>query len=206
MASAANNFQKQLGTKLEKLFANEFKFYKSSLQLRRKSNNGTDIISLSGSNKWSPLIIVAFYFSRQFDDSKKILRIMGEDTSLTQIDQYSLNARLMTGTKYEGCGSWTVDIDNPQQDLAENIKIAIEALAFPFFERFSSLKVAQKASTSNDSWCLNPIGPCYHKLLLIDAALSELNHFKEWSKCLEPFYLEQAIADIDKYNKLIDKI
>jgi hypothetical protein len=65
--SEAEKFQKRLGQKLEDLFVGKFRFYKSKLQLRRKYEGGNDVIVLSGSNKWSPYISVAFYFGKHFD-------------------------------------------------------------------------------------------------------------------------------------------
>ena len=40
----------------------------------------------------------------------------------------------------------------------------------------------------------------------IDAALGDIEHFKEWSKCLDQFFLDQAAADIAKFEAIKNKI
>lgn len=48
------------------------------------------------------------------------------------IQQYSLNVRAMKGLKYDGDGSWEVNLQDPPASLASQLKTAIEAIAFPF--------------------------------------------------------------------------
>ncbi len=196
--SAAENYKKKLGQELAELFGGEFKFYKSKLELKRKRADGFDVIILSGSNKWSPLIDVSFYFGRNFDAARKVEKALGDHPMPYQIQQYSPNINSMIGLGFTGDGTWEVNIEEPPHDLAIKIKNAIENIAFPFFERFSSLKAAQEALAKDDSWCFSPKGPFYHMLFKVDAALGDLEHFKKWSECLEDFYIEQASEKISK--------
>jgi hypothetical protein len=196
--SAADNYKKQLGQEVADLFGGEFKFYKSKLELKRKRAEGFDVIVLSGSNKWSPYIDVSFYFGRNYDAARKVEKALGSYTMPYQIQQYSPNVGSMKGVGYRGDGTWEVNIDEPPKDLALTIKKAIEEIAFPFFERFSTLKAAQSALESDDSWCFSPKGPFYHMIFTVDAALNDIEHFKEWSQCLDEFYKNQAFEDIAK--------
>ena len=68
-----------------------------------------------------------------------------------QIHQYSLNVGSMNGLNYEDQGSWRVDLESPPKDLALIIKKAIEDIAFPFFEKFTTLEEARDALSSNHS-------------------------------------------------------
>jgi len=196
--SAANDYKKKLGQEIEELFGGEFKFYKSKLELKRKRSDGFDVIILSGSNKWSPHIAVSFYFGRNFDGARKVEKILGSHPMPYHIQQYSPNVSSMKGLEYKGEGRWKVNIENPTKGLAKIVKHAIESIAFPFFERFSRLEAAQDALVNDDSWCFSPKGAFYHMLFNIDAALNDLDHFKEWTKCLNDFYLQQANEDIAK--------
>lgn len=196
--SAADKFKKQLGEEIADLFGGEFKFYKSKLELKRKRAGGYDVIILSGSNKWSPYIDVSFYFGRNFDLARKIEKALGSYPMPTQIQQYSPNVKAMTGLEYSEDGTWEVNIEEPPSDLAKTIKEAIEKIAFPFFERFSTLKAAQSALENDDSWCFSPKGPFFHMIFMVDAALNDIEHFKKWSQCLDSFYLDQASEDLVK--------
>lgn len=196
--SAADAYKKQLGQEISDLFGGEFKFYKSKLELRRKRADGFDVIVLSGSNKWSPYIDVSFYFGRNFDAARKIEKALGSYPMPYQIQQYSPNVRAMKGLEYSGDGTWEVNIEEPPSDLAQTIKKAIEKIAFPFFDRFSTLKSAQIALGSDDSWCFSPKGPFFHMIFKVDAALNEIDHFKKWSECLDSLYQEQASEDLAK--------
>jgi hypothetical protein len=200
--SAANEYKKKLGLELEELFEGEFKFYKSKLELKRKRGEGFDVIILSGSNKWSPLIDVSFYFGRNYDAARKIEKAIGGYPMYYQIQQYSLNVGSMEGLNYKGEGSWEVNLELQDKNFAQTIKKAIEDIAFPFFDRFIDIEEAREALSNNDSWCFSPEGPFYHMIFKIDAALNDIEHFKSWSKCLEQLYLDQAAEDIAKFEAL----
>ena len=99
---------------------------------------------------------------------------------------------------YQGNGTWEVNIEEPPNDIADTIKNAIQEIAFPFFTRFSTLKAAQSALESDDSWCFSPKGPFFHMMFQVDAALNETEHFRSWSQCLDDFYRDQASEDLAK--------
>jgi hypothetical protein len=194
--SAADTYKKKLGQEIADLLGDEFTFYKSKLMLKRKRASGFDVIILAGSNKWSPLIDVSFYFGRNFDNARKVEKALNAHPMPYQIQQYSPNVNSMLGLDYSGDGNWEVNIEESSQDVAIKIKSAIEKIAFPFFERFTTLEAAQEALTKEDSWCFSPKGPFYHMLFNVDAALGDLEHFKKWSKCLDNFYIEQVLEKI----------
>ena len=196
--SAAENYKKKLGQEIAELFGGEFKFFKSKLELKRKRSGGFDVIILSGSNKWSPFIDVSFYFGRNFDAARKVEKALSDHPMPYQIQQYSPNVSSMLGLGYTGEGIWEVNIEEPPQNLAVKIKSAIESIAFPFFEKFTTLESAQEALAQDHSWCFSPKGPFYHMLFKVDAALGDLEHFKKWSECLDDFYVEQASEKILK--------
>lgn len=203
--TATNEYLKQLGQEIAGLLGGEFRFYKSKLELRRKRADGFDVIVLSGSNKWSPYVSVSFYFGRNFDAARKVEKAIGSEPMPYQIQQYSLSAGSMKSLGYLGNGSWEVNVEEPPDDLAISIKNAIEEIAYPFFERFSTLKAAQRALEVDDSWCFSPKGPFYHMIFKVDAALNEIEHFKKWSKCLDEFYQEQASEDLAKLEAISSK-
>jgi hypothetical protein len=196
--SAADNYKKLLGQEIADLFGGESKFYKSKLELKRKRAEGFDVVVLSGSNKWSPYIDISFYFGRNYDAARKVEKALGDHPMPYQIQQYSPNVGSMKGLEYIGDGTWEVNIEEPPKKFAHTIKNAIEDIAFPFFERFSTLKGAQGALENDDSWCFSPKGPFYHMIFKVDAALNEIDHFKKWSHCLEEFYQKQAFEDLAK--------
>jgi hypothetical protein len=196
--STADNYKKKLGQEIADLFGGEFKFFKSKLELKRKRADGFDVIVLSGSNKWSPLVDVSFYFGRNFDAARKVEKVLGDHPMPYQIQQYSPNANSMLGLGYSGNGTWEVNIEEPTQNLALVLKNAIESIAFPFFEKFTTLEASQEALAQDHSWCFSPKGPFYHMLFKVDAALGDLEHFKKWSQCLDEFYVEQVSEKISK--------
>ena len=202
--SDANKYLQQLGSELEVQLGDGFKFSRSRLELRRKANDGADVIILAGSTKYSPFISVAFYFGRNFDEAKRLEKLTGDHPMPYHIQQYSPNLRSMRGLSYAGPSTWEVDITNPPEKLAQQITVAIKAMAYPFFEKFSTLQAAQIALADGDSWCFNARGPFYHMLLKVDASLKDLEHFEQWSKCLQDFYRNQSTESLMKYKKAIE--
>ena len=103
----------------------------------------------------------------------------------------------MTGLPYDGPYSWSVDISKPIGSLVSEMKYAIESIANPFFERFDSIQSARDAIASDDSWCFG--GPIFWKqLLILDAAMNQLGHFKEWAKRLDEFATRQSNEVLDQ--------
>jgi len=199
LLSKSAAFQKHLGEQLATRL-DGFKFYRSKLELSRKTIDGTDVILLSGSSKWSPLISVSFYFGRRFDQVMALEKRHGEHPMPCHIQQYSLNLAHLKGINYVGPHTWEVDICKPSPLLATELTAAIQAIAFPFFERFSSLQAARDAIATNDPWCFGSRGPSWISLFKLDAAMGDLAHFRRWSNCLEPFYSAQAKTMLRKYD------
>jgi hypothetical protein len=198
--SEARRFQQQKGTELAAEFAGEFRFYRSRLELRRANGDGADVIILSGSTKWSPLISLSFYFGRSFDRIRQIEKQLGLSTSPYHIQQYSLNLQHMIGIGYAGRHTWDIDLRQPPSGLAREMKAAIQGMAFPFFERFHQLSAARDAVASNDPWCFGARGHSWRSLFLLDTALGDLAHFRTWSERLEPLYAAQATEALARFD------
>jgi hypothetical protein len=162
--SEANIFCCKLGLELQYLSGGIFKFYKSKLELRKKSDNGTDVIIISSSNKYSPHISISFYFGKIFNDVHLVEKMYGLQPMPYHIHQYSLNALSIPDLKYSGAYFWSVNITNPPTDLAEELMIAIQSIAYPFFDRFCDLRKARDAITSCNPWYFDAQGPAWHSL------------------------------------------
>lgn len=187
----ANAFQKQLGEELASVLRGEFKFFRSSLQLRRSTANGKDVIILAGSNAWSPFISVSFYFGRNFDQVRALEKRHSEYAMPYHVQQYSPNLRSMAGIEYSGPHTWNVDLREPPESLAHELGAAVRGMAEPFFARFADLRAARDAIASNDPWCFGGHA-MWRALLKLDAALGELAHFREWNTRLGEFEAKQA--------------
>jgi len=203
--SNADQYLKGLGEEIANLLGNGFKFYKSKLELRRKSENGQDIVILGGSTKWSPYISVSFHFGELFNSVKVLEKRLGEGAMPYHIHHYSPNAQNMKGLKYKGKNTWEVNIQNPPPTLSKEIASAIQEIAFPFFERFKNIEEARNALAQGDSWCIGAKGAFWRTLLKIDAAIGDIEHFKEWSNCLSGFNKEQAKMAIEHYEHVLCK-
>lgn len=190
--STANSFKQELGAELARALGPSFRFYKSRRELRRETDHGHESVVLAGSNKWSPLISVSFYFGVCFSAAAKIEKLLqSKPLAYYHIHQYSLNVRHMAGLGYEGPCTFEVDLTAPSPGLREDLARAVTGMAFPFFERFRDMRVARDALVAND-WCLGGRTSWRH-VLLLDAALHDLAHFRDWTKqTLTEFELQQA--------------
>jgi hypothetical protein len=200
--SETNKFCCQLGLELQDLFGGTFKFYKSKLELRRKFQGGYDVIIINSVSKWSPYISIAFYFGRNFDAVRLVEKKYGLQPSFYHIVQYSMNALKIPGLDYSRSVFWRVDITNPPSNLAEELMIAIKSIAYPFFDRFCDLKQVRDAMIEYNPWCFDARGGSWSSLLKIDMALNDVEHFRAWSSCLEPFFLEQANKTLEEWSSL----
>jgi len=198
--SDANKFQRLLGVQLAAQLDCGFKFYKTTLELRRKTKNGHDIIILGGSNKWSPTISVSFHFGKRFNLVRDIEKKLNEEPMFYHIHHYSPNSRNMKGLNYSGPGTWNVDIRDSNDGLAADIIRGIEGIAFPFFERFTEMNEARDALACQDSWCIGAKGAFWPTLFKVDTALGDISHFREWCKSLTPFHRKQALEKLEKYE------
>ena len=193
--SAAAKYRSELGATVAEKLGAEFKFYKSRRELRREIPEGHDSIVISGSSKSSPYISIDFFFGVNFARAKAIeTKFFKGEPAYYHIHQYSPNRNHMAGLDYKGPFTWQTNLEDPK-DIVQELKAAIEGMAFPFFKRFSNLKVARDAKVGNHPWCLG--GDIFwHHILAMGMALDDMAHFNEWKKTLKPFYAQQADARI----------
>lgn len=203
--SEARRFKQQLGLELATELAGEFRFYRSCMEFRRPAHGGTDVIILGGSTKWSPGISLSFHFGRSFDAARSIEKELGWPRVPYQIFMYSPNLSSMKGMEYAGPHTWDVDLRRPPPNLARDVRAAIEGMACPFFERFRELRAARDAMASHDSWCFGGTGHFWRLLLLLDAALDDLPHFRTWSAQLDPFNAAQAAETLARFAAQHDR-
>jgi hypothetical protein len=198
--SAAEKYRNELGETVAKKLGADFRFYRSRQELRRETQEGHDSIILTGSSKFSPHISINFYFGVNFAKARAIEKKFFGSSHLAHyhIHQYSLNRNHMVGLDYRGPFSWNINLKDPP-DIVQEVKVAIEKMALPFFERFSDLKIARDAKVGKDSWCLG--GDIFWRdILVMDMALGDMAHFIEWKKTINPFYAQQTdvkIAEIE---------
>jgi hypothetical protein len=60
--------------------------------------------------------------------------------------------------------------------------------------------LASAALASRDSWCIGADGPFWHNLFCVDAARGDLEHFKAWSRSLDPFCRAQAVERLAQFE------
>jgi hypothetical protein len=106
----------------------------------------------------------------------------------------------MTGIDYAGSHTWEIDLTQPPSGLVGELKVAIQGMAYPFFERFREPRIARDAIASDNPWCFGGAGPFWRSLFLLDAALDDMGHFKSWSARLEPFYAAQAAETLTQFE------
>jgi hypothetical protein len=75
-------------------------------------------------------------------------------------------------------------------------------MAYPFFDRFRELRAARDALASRDPWCFGAAGHSWCSLFLLDAALNDLQHFKDWMPSLDPFYAPKAAEMLGSFERL----
>ena len=201
MSGISEHFCKQLGAEIATALGSDFKFYKSRLELRRDSLHGSDVVVLAPSAKFSPQINLSFYFGRNFAIAKRIEKSVGYHQFYYHIQQFSLNRQPLYATSYNGPDNWDIDLTNPPANLCSEITNAIKAMAESFFARFASAEAARDAIASDDSWCLG--GPTYwRQLLLLDLALDDLGHFKQWYLQLDDWTQNQANQEMARHAAL----
>jgi hypothetical protein len=195
--SAAAKFQERLGAEVTELLGSGHRFLKSRTEIQTAALQGHNVVILSGSNKYSPFVDVAFYFGKNFAAAKALERKHGLHQFLYHVQQYSRNRASFSELSFSGPCTWSVDITSPPPNLAQEVASAIRGLAEPFFSRFEDLRAARDALAADDPWCFG--GPAYWRQLLhLDLALGDLEHFDAWSTCLDDFSRGQARERIAK--------
>jgi len=186
-------FVQSLGAALEPRLPG-FRHLRSKRMLRRERAGGGDVVAFSASTQSSPQILVAFYFGRWFKDAAQIEKRCGWNESYYHIHQLSDNARSMVGLAFDVAHRWAIDIRTASPSFPDDVARAVEQIAFPFFERFTTLRDAQSGHVSKDSWCIWASGPLWHQLFAIDAALGDTAHLRSWTRSLDPHSRHQADA------------
>ena len=94
--SAAAEYVSALGVAIADQFGAAVTFSKVSKRLVWSTAFGASFVSLSGSNKFSPYISVAFYFGNRYEDATRIEKLIGlpkRHQSAGHILQYSLDRK-----------------------------------------------------------------------------------------------------------------
>jgi hypothetical protein len=169
-----------------------------------KSEGGSHVVSLGGSNKWSPYISVALHFGCRFDAATKIERIVSGHVGFAHISQSSRNRQHMQGIEYSGPYEWEIDIREPFRQLVPELTSAINGIARPFHARFSNMVSARNALVAHDPWC-PMVASMWPRMLYLDGALSDLAHFREWSKSLPDFYRQHALDALKKLEETLSQ-
>src|SRR5256885_2337624 len=138
-------FIRAMGDELVSLLPGEFRHLRSKRMLRRDRGGGADVVVFSATTQFSPGILLAFYFGRWFPEAAKVETRLGWERSLYQIHQLSDNARSMRGLTFDGPYRWSLDVTAPPPSLMSEVASSIGQIAFPFFDRFTTLRDAQKA-------------------------------------------------------------
>jgi hypothetical protein len=205
MASASSLFQHRLGEQLAKTLGGEWKYYKSRNELRAPAEEGDRVIILSGSNRYSPDVDVAFYFGCKYTAASKVEELLGGHQFYYHIQQYSYNRHAFSKLPFAGPSTWSVNIESPPSDLPLEVANAIHGIAFPFFERFASMRAARDALAADDPWCFGGKG-LWSQTLLLDLALNDVAHFQDWASDFDAFTLSQAQERIAKYELAVNRV
>jgi hypothetical protein len=205
MPSASTVFLQDLGSRISEALGSDFKYRKSRLEFRKVFEGGEDVVSLAGSNRFSPHISVSFYFACSFAAAHCLEELVGLDPLPYHIQQLSLNRGRMKGLTVRNSGreEWSINIEKSiDPRLVAEIIAAIHGMAFPFFDRFSNILSARDALSSNDSWCLGG-KMAWRQLLILDGCLNDLVHFRKWSSVLGDLQLGQAMSLLSKVESAI---
>lgn len=193
MSSDAKNYLQALGAELAGALGPGYRFFKSALELRAATDAGENLITLGGAMRHSPLVDVAFHFGCSYGAAKAIGKQLGLQAG-AHIVQYSLNRASMKGLPASGPGrgSWSVHIGTPPDAvLVAEMAAAVRGMADPFFARFAGMAAARDAVAGDDPWCLGGKMQ-WRNVLLLDAALGELDHFRQWATRLDRLNAQQA--------------
>jgi len=204
--SAASDYVANLGAEVAGTFGAEVTYLRARRLLVWQTSFVGSFVSLDGSNKWSPLISVSFYFGNRYEEATRIEKLIGQSKRQQRaghIIQYSLNAHLMKGLTFSSDCTFKINIQTPPADIASAIADAIRQIAVPFWERYPTVRSARDALLSRDEWCFKAGGPFWHDLLYLDAALGDLEHYESWLSQLESFYVPYASAELAKVKGVV---
>jgi hypothetical protein len=194
-------FYQELGAKMVARLPSGFKFHRSTLEWKKRVGNGYDVIQILGNSKWSPVVNIYLSFGKRFDDVAKLEKLMGLKSFRTHIQVTTAIRSKVPTFPYLGPSAWTIDIENPPESLEKEMLNIIEGLGFPFFDRFGSVEEARnELEKEKSTWCNTSH---WMQLFHLDAALSEVDRFVEWSRKLEPFQKDLADKYVAKFRSLV---
>src|SRR5262249_31850463 len=148
--ATSSEFKQLLGVEVARRLGEQFKFYKSQTELRAEVWDGSHVIIISGSNKYSPFIGVDFYFGKRFSAARAIAKRFGIYSFPYLLQLSSPNVQSRGYASYSGPCSWSIDPNQPPQDLAEQLVQAIQGVACPFWEKYGTIVAARDAIAAND--------------------------------------------------------
>ena len=195
--STNSEFSKQLGADISCILGESFKYRRSRLEFSRPVAEGHDVVILSVSGKYSPFVNVAFYFGKNFCRVKEIEKSIGDYQFPYHVQQYSPYRQPLFAATYNGPDNWSINLQDAPKHLAEHVANAIHGMALPFFNQFQDIATARDAVAGNSPHCFN--GPMFwRQLLLLDASLGDLDHFRAWATCLDDWTRDQAELELLK--------
>ena len=203
--SATEKYAKQLGADLTDILGGSFKYKRSRLQLSRSVAEGYDVVILSVTGKYSPYVNVSFYFGKNYTRAKEIEQSIGDYQFPYHVQQYSLARQPLFASTYSGPDNWDVNLQEPPQNLPLELADAIRGMAEPFFDQFQSIEAARDAIASGSPDCLSG-NMFWRQLLLLDASLGELDHFRSWMSCLDDWTRNQAENELVTVDQAINRV
>ena len=203
--SATADFAKQLGADVTDILGGSFKYKRSRLELSRPVAEGHDVVILSVTGKYSPFVNVAFYFGKNYKQAKEIERSIGEYQFPYHVQQYSPFRQPLYSKTYNGPDNWDINLQEPPKNLPSELADAIRGMTQPFFDQFQVITAARDAIASGSPDCFS--GQMFwRQLLLLDASLGELDHFRNWMSCLDDWTRNQAELELSKVAKAINRV
>ena len=193
MASGAAAFQRELGARLAETLGG-YQFLRTHAELRKASEAGWNSLFIQGASRSSPFVSINFGFGCRYAAAARLEKALGIEPAREHIAQNSLNRAHMKGLPMggPGKGSWSLDIRQAiDANLLGELARAVEHTAQPFFARFATPLAARDALSAGDPWCFGGAMAWRH-VLVLDALLGDLDHFRNWSRRLGPLDLAQA--------------
>jgi hypothetical protein len=166
--------------------------------IKREVSDGFETVALAGSNKWSPLISVNFYFGKSFNAVTALEKKLNLDRMSMHVCHYSLNFQRPDAATSELC-TWRVDLDNPPQRLVTEIASAIRHLLPPFVAKYQTIDVARAALANDDPGVLLNGDTGWPIILRMDLALNQEQRFREWARRLDAVNLRSAEEVLSRY-------
>ena len=183
----------------------DFTFRRTTLTLAAQSTEGLRIITLAGTSRGSPYITIAFYMGLVFDVVRKVEKTLSWKPLPTHVTQFSVNFPNMPGVSWQGSALLPVDLRSPSANVATEVVGAVQAIAFPFFERLGAPTAAREAIASGSRLCFSG-APFWKQLFLLDCALGQLSRYEEWSTRLDGSRQRESRDSITLARKLIPDV